>query len=157
MGTDDIFFRAPSTRPNKEENPYPLLCVRGVGEHRNATHRVRVANQQVSDQSDNDPSFRPPAYLSSLNSSERDAASGAGGRKLLVGNSSQMMQRSDGGDFALIDAALDRIALAAPLVEKRILLVCCEAVKRDGRHHSRRGRTYPCDCRYAGLSATGNA
>ncbi|HEY5743622.1 MAG TPA: hypothetical protein VIS99_13890 [Terrimicrobiaceae bacterium] len=67
-----------------------------------------------------------------MNSSERDAAYGAGVRELLVGKSSQMIQRSDGCDFALIAAALDRIALAAPLVKKRIRVDCCEAVKRDG-------------------------
>jgi len=72
------------------------------------------------------------AYVGNEIPSEREAAYIAGVRELLIGESSRIMQRADACDLALIDAALDRIALAAPSVKRRILTACQETVARDG-------------------------
>lgn len=61
------------------------------------------------------------------------AAVSSGVRELLIGDASQHMQRMDGCDLALIDAALDRLALATPLVKRRILVACRETVAKDGQ------------------------
>jgi hypothetical protein len=63
---------------------------------------------------------------------ERDAAYAAGVRELLIGKSSQVLQRSESCELALMEVALDRIAFAAPLVKRRVLIACRETVAGDG-------------------------
>ncbi len=69
------------------------------------------------------------AYVGYADAASRDAAFKAGVTELLV---NQALTREDGCDLARIDAALDRIALAAPAVKRTIINACRGTVAHDG-------------------------
>jgi len=71
------------------------------------------------------------AWIGHDDAAGRDAAFAAGVRELLIASAGSLI-REDACDLAKIDAALDRVALAAPNVKRTILTACRETITHDG-------------------------
>lgn len=72
------------------------------------------------------------AYVGHDSASDRDAAFASGVKELLINTSTYLLVREDTLDFNHVDAALDRIAQAAPNVKRTILTACRSTVSHDG-------------------------
>ena len=72
------------------------------------------------------------AFVGHRSKEDREAAFASGVKELLINTSTYLLVREDTLDFNHVDAALDRIAQAAPNVKRTILTACRSTVSHDG-------------------------